>query len=68
MKAQNAQPVKTRKQIADEYSISERTFRRWLKKAGIHLPNRMLAPNDQAIIYESFGFPYNHQGGESNNQ
>ena len=59
MKQQNSQPVKTRKQIADEYSISARTFRRWLKKAGIELPSRLLAPNEQQIIYDEFGKPLN---------
>lgn len=57
MKQQGTQPVKTRKQIADEYSISERTFRRWLKKAGIELPMRMLAPKEQEVIYDFFGAP-----------
>ncbi len=57
MKPNNFQPVKTRKQIAAEYSISERTFRRWLIKAEITLPNRMLAPNEQQVIYDKFGLP-----------
>ncbi len=57
MNLKNYQPVKTRKQIADEYSISERTFRRWLKRAGIVLPKRMLTPLEQDIIYDSFGSP-----------
>ncbi len=49
--------VKTRQQIADEYGISARTLRRWLHKSEIHLPNRMLCPKEQLLIYEEFGYP-----------
>ena len=49
--------VKTRQQIAQEYGISTRTLRRWLKKAEIKLPNRLLGPKEQILIYEEFGYP-----------
>jgi hypothetical protein len=49
--------VKTRQQIAHEYGISSRTLRRWLNKAEINLPNRLLGPNEQILIYKEFGNP-----------
>lgn len=49
--------VKTRQQIAIEYGISPRTLRRWLKINKINLPNRLLCPYEQEIIYEKFGYP-----------
>lgn len=57
MKSRFLLTVKTRKQIADEYGICERTFRRWLEKAGIKLPKRMLAPKEWQQIYDEFGEP-----------
>ncbi|MEM9918268.1 MAG: helix-turn-helix domain-containing protein [Bacteroidota bacterium] len=51
--------VKTRQQIADEYGISPRTLRRWLKKYNIELPNRLISPKDQQVIYDLFGNPGN---------
>lgn len=53
----NNQKAKTRKQIADEYGISPRTLRRWLKKYNILLPKRLLCSKEQQIIYQSFGHP-----------
>ena len=49
--------VKTRQQIAQEYGISTRTLRRWLLKSDIKLPNRLLGPKEQIMIYEKFGDP-----------
>jgi transposase-like protein len=49
--------AKTREQVASEYGISARTLRRWLKKSGIKLPDRLLCPKEQTIIYQEFGFP-----------
>ncbi|MFN7117934.1 MAG: helix-turn-helix domain-containing protein [Saprospiraceae bacterium] len=49
--------VKTRQQIADEYGISRKTLSRWLKKAGIHLDGYLIAPKEQALIYQTFGDP-----------
>lgn len=49
--------TKTRRQLADEYGITPRTLRRWLKKYDIALPNRFLCPKEIEIIYEKFGNP-----------
>ena len=49
--------VKTRQQIANEYGISPRTLRRWLKNQKIQLPNRLICPKEQLIIYQCFGQP-----------
>lgn len=49
--------TKTRRQIADEYGITPRTFRRWVKKYNISLPKRLICPKDQKIIYEKLGPP-----------
>ncbi|MEO1515855.1 MAG: helix-turn-helix domain-containing protein [Bacteroidota bacterium] len=48
---------KTRQQIADEYGISPRTLRRWLKTYNINLPRRLVSPKDQLVIYSVFGKP-----------
>jgi len=49
--------AKTRQQIADEYGISRKTLSRWLKKAGIELDGYLIAPKEQAFIYQTFGDP-----------
>lgn len=49
--------VKTRQEIADEYGISRRTLLRWLKKQNIHLPNGLVTPKVQELIYQHFGYP-----------
>jgi hypothetical protein len=59
MNALPIHPVKTRRQIADEFNINERTLRRWLKNAGISLPQRLLTPVEQLVIYQKFGMPVN---------
>lgn len=57
MKTLLIQPVKTRRQIAEEFQISERTLRRWLKIAGIELPQRLITSKEQEVIYRQFGLP-----------
>lgn len=49
--------VKTRQEIAEEYGISRRTLQRWLKKQNINLPNGLLTPKEQEVIYQLFGTP-----------
>lgn len=49
--------AKTRQQIAQEFGISARTLSRWLKKTNITLPNRLLGPKEQLLIYKEFGDP-----------
>lgn len=48
---------KTRKEIASELGITERTFYRWLKKAGIKLPRGRIAPYHIEIIYRTYSSP-----------
>jgi hypothetical protein len=52
-------PVKTREEMAREYGISVRTFRRWLIREHLDLPNGLIYPRWQAIIYDTFGLPKN---------
>jgi hypothetical protein len=49
--------AKTRKEVADEYCISERTLFRWLKRANIKLTLGLIRPCDLRIIYDTFGIP-----------
>ena len=49
--------TKTRQQIAQEYGITARTLRRWLKQNKIKLPKRLICPNEQKLIYKTFGHP-----------
>ncbi|MEZ5042475.1 MAG: hypothetical protein R2828_21420 [Saprospiraceae bacterium] len=57
MKTAQAAKVKTRGEIAEEYGICTKTLTRWLKKEEIQLPNRLVSPKAQALIYERFGNP-----------
>jgi transcriptional antiterminator len=50
-------PVKSRKEVAEEYQISTRTLRRWIKKANLVIPKRYLTPKEQSKIYNTFGEP-----------
>ena len=56
-KEQNASPVKTRQEIANEYGITRHTLLAWLKKAHIKLPSGLVPPKYQKQIYEEFGYP-----------
>ena len=49
--------IKTRKQIAIEYGISERTLRRYLKKFNIEIPTGHITPRYQELIYSTLGSP-----------
>jgi predicted site-specific integrase-resolvase len=53
----NQKKAKTRKQIADEYGISRKTFQRWRKKENIKLSNGLITPKELDEIYEIFGKP-----------
>jgi transposase-like protein len=48
---------KTRKEIAAEYGIDPKTFYRWLKAAGIQLRPGRVTPEEQELIYRTFGKP-----------
>lgn len=49
--------VKTQQHIADEYGISSRTLRRWIRKEGLNIPQGVLKPIHQKLIYDTFGYP-----------
>jgi hypothetical protein len=50
--------VKTRIVLANEYEISEKTFRKWLKEINIEVPpRRLLKPCEVEKIYEKLGKP-----------
>ncbi len=45
---------KTRKQVWEQYGISESTFYRWIEKYGISLPRGKLSPEIQEMIRDHF--------------
>ena len=49
--------TKTRSQLAQEYNMSRKGFVNRLKRAGIHLENGLIMPNDLEKIYKRFGRP-----------
>ena len=59
MKAHFPSPTfpKTRLQIAAEYNMDIKAFRRKLKQAGIELPRGQIIPADQIRIYRALGAP-----------
>lgn len=54
---QPIEPVKTRKQMSEEYGITEKTFARKLKHHQIELPSGVIMPKYQKLIYEALGEP-----------
>jgi transposase len=53
--------AKSRKEVAKEYGISERTLYRWFKKANLTIPPGLIDPNHLQIIYETFGDPKDYK-------
>ena len=49
--------VKTRQQIANEYGVTRKTLYSWLKKEKIELPQSLISPKEQTVIYNKFGNP-----------
>ena len=49
--------IKTRQQIAEEFTTYPKTLIRWLKKQGVILPPCALTPKWQKLIYETLGYP-----------
>lgn len=49
--------AKTRQQVAVEYSISERTLKRWLIRRNLEIPSGLIDPYHLEIIYHTFGLP-----------
>jgi DNA-directed RNA polymerase specialized sigma54-like protein len=52
----NKLKVKTRQEMADELGMHRTTLNRKLKDACIYLPNGLISPKDQKVIYEHFGY------------
>jgi hypothetical protein len=48
---------KTRSEIAKEFGVCRKTFREKLKVAEINLPDGLVFPPWQKLIYETFWFP-----------
>ncbi len=57
MRTKTSLKAKTRKELADEYGVSPRTFRRKLKSKNLDLPNGLITPKDLEKIYQTFGVP-----------
>jgi len=53
--------AKSRKEVAEEYGISERTLYRWFKKANLRLPPGLIDPYHLQFIYETFGDPKDYK-------
>lgn len=49
--------TKSRKELANEYNISVRTFRRWLARHNIKIPSGLVSPIYIRKIYQTFGEP-----------
>ncbi len=48
---------KTRGQFCNEYQVSTKTFKKWLKESLIDLPTGLIYPHKQKEIYEKLGEP-----------
>ncbi len=46
-----------RNKVADEYGISLRTLNRWIKRAGVDIPNGLIDPYHLKLIYKAFDIP-----------
>jgi hypothetical protein len=49
--------AKTQTQMAIEYGICPKTFKKWLKEANIEVKRGLINPKKQNLIYKTFGFP-----------
>jgi hypothetical protein len=49
--------VKTKQQMAEEYGVSRKTFRRLLQKKQIIIDRGLIYPKDQKNIYRILGRP-----------
>ena len=47
--------AKTREQISEEYGISVKTLKKWIKNSGIELPKGLISPSWQERLYQHFG-------------
>ncbi|MDO8967021.1 MAG: hypothetical protein Q8S14_20710 [Algoriphagus sp.] len=49
------QKAKSRQEIAEEFGISAKTLFRWMLKENIQIPQGLISPKDQELIYKKFG-------------
>lgn len=49
------QKAKSRQEIAEEFGISVKTLSRWILKEKLQIPQGLISPKDQDLIYEKFG-------------
>ena len=49
--------AKTREQVAEEYGISVKTLKKWIKDSGVELPTGVISPAWIERIYQLFGHP-----------
>ena len=52
---------KTSEQIAEEYGISSKTLKKWMKNAGIEIPRGLICPSDQEKIYQQLTFSHQYK-------
>lgn len=55
------QKAKSRQEIAEEFGISTKTLSRWIQKSGLPIPNGLVSPKCQQLIYDEFGKPVHTQ-------
>ncbi|MCH7400785.1 hypothetical protein MM214_02915 [Belliella kenyensis] len=48
---------KTRMELANEYGVDRKTFRRVLDRVGVKLTSGLVTPPEQSLIFEKLGFP-----------
>jgi hypothetical protein len=49
------QKAKSRQVIAEEFGISTKTLSRWIVKEKLQIPQGLISPKDQELIYKKFG-------------
>jgi uncharacterized protein YjcR len=47
----------TRTELASIYGISTKTLKKWFKDKGINIPQGIIAPEDQKMIFLRLGLP-----------
>ncbi|MCH7410243.1 hypothetical protein MM239_12620 [Belliella sp. DSM 111904] len=48
---------KTRMELANEYGVDRKTFRRMLERVGVNLTSGLVTPTEQSLIFEKLGIP-----------
>ncbi|MDN3601927.1 hypothetical protein ACFOUP_12465 [Belliella kenyensis] len=44
-------------ELANEYGVDRKTFRRVLDRVGVKLTSGLVTPPEQSLIFEKLGFP-----------